>query len=295
VLVVDAFSSDSIPAHLITVEAIELYLRHLRDDDGVIALHISNRYLDLDPLARGLAQRLGLTVLRIDDAESNDMVYSSDWMLLARDPAALAASELQVPAEPEPEQTGPWPLWTDAYSNLPMIRLDNISKQNGHQILFIEASAAIQKGREGRPRRPERRRQDDAVPHDHAAGEPDDGQVMIDRGITLGYFSQDVGEMRAAARSPRSWTARARSPRSPPSSPARARHRRSRPTPTSWTPSSRAIGEVQARFEELDGYALEGRAREVLAGLGFARSRWTATSARCPAAGRCAWRSPASC
>lgn len=118
VLALDAFSSDSIPAHLLTVEAVQLYLRHLRDQDSVLAVHISNRYLDLDPVVRGIAETLGLTVLRIDDAESNDMVYASDWMLLARDPAALSASELQVPAEPEPEQTGPWPLWTDAYSNL---------------------------------------------------------------------------------------------------------------------------------------------------------------------------------
>jgi len=121
VLALDAFSSDSIPAHLLTVEAVQLYLRHLRDRDSVLAVHISNRYLDLDPVVRGIAELLGLTVLRIDDAESNDMVYSSDWMLLARDPAALAAPELQLAAEPEPERTpesDPWPLWTDAYSNL---------------------------------------------------------------------------------------------------------------------------------------------------------------------------------
>ena len=119
VLALDAFSSDSIPAHLLTVEAVQLYLRHLRDRDSVLAIHISNRYLDLDPVVRGIAEKLGLTVLRIDDAESNDMVYSSDWMLLARDPAALASAELQVPAEPQPDPGDqPWPLWTDAYSNL---------------------------------------------------------------------------------------------------------------------------------------------------------------------------------
>ena len=86
-----ALSSDSIPAHLLTVEAVQLYLRHLRDRDSVLAIHISNRYLDLDPVVRGIAEKLGLTVLRIDDAESNDMVYSSDWMLLARDESALNA------------------------------------------------------------------------------------------------------------------------------------------------------------------------------------------------------------
>jgi spermidine synthase len=55
VLALDAFSSDSIPAHLLTVEAVQLYLRHLRDPDSVLAVHISNRYLDLDPVVRGIA------------------------------------------------------------------------------------------------------------------------------------------------------------------------------------------------------------------------------------------------
>lgn len=119
VLALDAFSSDSIPAHLLTVEAVQLYLRHLRDAESVLAIHISNRYLDLDPVVRGIAEKLGLTVVRIDDAESNDMVYSSDWMLLARDESALSSSEIQVPALPEPDEADkPWPLWTDAYSNL---------------------------------------------------------------------------------------------------------------------------------------------------------------------------------
>ncbi len=120
VLALDAFSSDSIPAHLLTVEAVQLYLRHLRDAESVIAVHISNRYLDLDPVVRGIADHLGLHVLRVDDPEKNDMVYQSDWMLLARDPAALAAPELQAAAAATdpPEATGPRPLWTDAYSNL---------------------------------------------------------------------------------------------------------------------------------------------------------------------------------
>jgi hypothetical protein len=118
VLALDAFSSDSIPVHLLTLEAVELYLRHMRGPDSVIAVHISNRYLDLDPVVRGIAEALGLTVLRIDDPENNDMVYSSDWMLLARDPAALADPELKA-AETEPENVSPpFPLWTDAYSNL---------------------------------------------------------------------------------------------------------------------------------------------------------------------------------
>lgn len=119
VLAIDAFSSDSIPVHLLTVEAVELYLRHLRGPDSVLAIHISNRYLDLDPVVRAIARHLGLVTIRIDDAENNDMVYSSDWMLVVRDPAALAAPEiLATPGQPVPDETRPWPLWTDAYSNL---------------------------------------------------------------------------------------------------------------------------------------------------------------------------------
>jgi spermidine synthase len=118
VLALDAFSSDSIPAHLLTVEAIELYLRHLRDEHSVIAVHISNRYLDLDPVVRGLAQELGLAVTRIDDTEDDERVYASDWMLLARDPVAFEHLEaVATVTEAEPRE-GPWPLWTDAYSNL---------------------------------------------------------------------------------------------------------------------------------------------------------------------------------
>lgn len=119
VLAIDAFSSDSIPVHLLTVEAVELYLRHLRGPDSVLAIHISNRYLDLDPVVRAIARHLGLVTIRIDDGESNDMVYNSDWMLVVRDPAALAAPDiLATPAQPAPDETTPWPLWTDAYSNL---------------------------------------------------------------------------------------------------------------------------------------------------------------------------------
>ena len=118
VLALDAFSSDAIPAHLLTVEAIRLYLGHLRDENSVIAIHISNRYLDLDPVVRGLADELGLAVLRIDDPEDNEMVYSSDWMLLARDPAALAHPELRAAESESASAELPRPLWTDGYSNL---------------------------------------------------------------------------------------------------------------------------------------------------------------------------------
>ncbi len=118
VLALDAFSSDAIPAHLLTVEAVQLYLRHLRDADSVIAVHISNRYLDLDPVVRGIAEALELAVIRVDDTQNDARVYASDWMLLARD--ASAFDRILRLADPNeiPEHEGPWPRWTDAYSNL---------------------------------------------------------------------------------------------------------------------------------------------------------------------------------
>ena len=76
-----------------------------------------------------------------------------------------------------------------------MIRLDNISKQNGHQILFIEASAALQRGEKVGlvgPNGPARRRLFRMITGQE---QPDEGQVAVDRGVTIGYFSQDVGEM----------------------------------------------------------------------------------------------------
>jgi spermidine synthase len=118
VLALDAFSSDSIPAHLLTVEAIELYLRHLRDEQSVIAVHISNRYLDLDPVVRGLAQELGLAVTRIDDDTDDGRVYTSDWMLLAKDSIAFEHLEAVATVTEAAEHEGAWPVWTDAYSNL---------------------------------------------------------------------------------------------------------------------------------------------------------------------------------
>lgn len=123
VLALDAFSSDAIPVHLLTVEAVQLYLRHLRDDDGVIAVHISNRYVDLDPVVRGIAEALDLAVTRIDDDEDG-RVWASEWMLLSRSPAALRrAEQLADPTEP-PAREGAWPLWTDAYSNLVQVLHD---------------------------------------------------------------------------------------------------------------------------------------------------------------------------
>ncbi len=87
VLVVDAFSSDAIPTHLLTREAFAAYLRHLAPG-GVLAVHITNRYVDLKPVVRGAAVALGLEAEHVPSFE-NGTGWSSDWMLLARDRALL--------------------------------------------------------------------------------------------------------------------------------------------------------------------------------------------------------------
>ena len=116
-LAIDAFSSDSIPAHLLTIEAVQLYFRHLRDG-GILAVHISNRYLDLDPVVRGIADALGLHVEYVEDNEANEIVWQSDWMLLARHERDMDSPDLVNAFAPKVDPESPYPLWTDAYSNL---------------------------------------------------------------------------------------------------------------------------------------------------------------------------------
>ncbi|MFZ6177084.1 spermidine synthase [Nannocystis pusilla] len=117
VLAIDAFSSDSIPAHLLTVEAVELYFRHLREG-GILAVHISNRYLDLDPVVRGIGEKLGLQVEYVEDLENDEVVWQSDWMLLARRESDMNSPDLVNALAPKVDPDAPYPLWTDAYSNL---------------------------------------------------------------------------------------------------------------------------------------------------------------------------------
>ncbi|MDC0674978.1 fused MFS/spermidine synthase [Nannocystis radixulma] len=117
VLAIDAFSSDSIPAHLLTVEAVELYFRHLREG-GILAVHISNRYLDLDPVVRGIGEKLGLHVEYVEDLENDEVVWQSDWMLLARRESDMDSPDLINALAPKLDPEAPYPLWTDAYSNL---------------------------------------------------------------------------------------------------------------------------------------------------------------------------------
>ncbi|MCC6867717.1 MAG: fused MFS/spermidine synthase [Burkholderiales bacterium] len=116
VLAIDAFSSDAIPVHLITTEAVQVYLRHMKPD-GVIAFHVTNRYLDLVPVVEGIAHDLGLTALWIDDDGSLQLANSSSWVLLARDPKRLADPRLTEAATPIVPRRD-WRVWTDDFNNL---------------------------------------------------------------------------------------------------------------------------------------------------------------------------------
>ena len=152
-----------------------------------------------------------------------------------------------------------------------MIRLDNISKQNGHQILFIEASAALNRAEKVGLVGPNGAGKSTLFRMITGQEAPDEGQVVVDRGISIGYFSQDVGEM-----SGRSAVSEVMDGAGPVSVVAAEL----KELEAAMADPDRAdemdsiverYGEVQGRFEELDGYALEGRAREVLDGLGFSQ------------------------
>lgn len=116
VLAVDAFSSDAIPAHLLTAEAFGLYLEHLRDRDSILAVHISNRFLDLRPVVLELARHWGLTVVVIDTG-SGAHTYESTWVLLSRNPKVLAQPAIADAAE-DVSEIARTHLWRDDYSSL---------------------------------------------------------------------------------------------------------------------------------------------------------------------------------
>ncbi|HSG43688.1 MAG TPA: fused MFS/spermidine synthase [Anaerolineales bacterium] len=117
VLVLDTFSSDAIPVHLVTKEAMALYLEHLAPD-GIIAAHITNLHLDLQPVFWGLANEYDLHMVRIEYEGDDDGGYASHWILLARGPALLEVSAVQELAVDLSGHSTTLGLWTDDYSNL---------------------------------------------------------------------------------------------------------------------------------------------------------------------------------
>ncbi|MBN1886487.1 MAG: fused MFS/spermidine synthase [Thermoflexales bacterium] len=115
-LVVDAFSGDSIPVHLLTKEAFDIYLAHLQPD-GVIALHISNRYLDVQPVAQRLADQFELGTAFIDTTEDEQLGSHSSWVLVTRDESFLAQPQIARRSVSQAASTASR-LWTDDYTNL---------------------------------------------------------------------------------------------------------------------------------------------------------------------------------
>jgi SAM-dependent methyltransferase len=117
VLAVDAFSSDAIPVHLLTAEAFATYFRHLRPK-GVVAVHISNRYLDLKPVLQQAAAQFGRHARLVDeDSDEERGVYGSTWVLIANDPRVFERPPLEGAGEPLAAEK-PVRLWTDDYSDL---------------------------------------------------------------------------------------------------------------------------------------------------------------------------------
>lgn len=133
VLVLDAFSGDAIPAHLLTVESLELYKRHLRKDEngniqGILAVHISNKHLDLAPVVGALARRNELTPIVITAGESPyepSAFTGSDWVLLTQNDHFLAQDVVLASSQPLLVTLEQEVLWTDQHSSLlPILKSD---------------------------------------------------------------------------------------------------------------------------------------------------------------------------
>jgi hypothetical protein len=117
VLVLDTFSSDSIPVHLVTKEAFDLYLKHLAPD-GVIAAHISNLHLDLKPVFWQLAKYYNLHIVSVDYPGDHQGGYPTDWLLLTREASLLEIPAIKNHSTDLSDYSTNIQLWTDDYSNL---------------------------------------------------------------------------------------------------------------------------------------------------------------------------------
>lgn len=116
-IAVDAFSSDSIPVHLLTREAMQLYFHHLKPD-GVVAVHISNRYIDLKPVLERAANAIGKQAWVVEtDDDDEGKCYGTTWVLITANKTMLERPEFQKGGAPP--KPAPWlPVWTDDYSNI---------------------------------------------------------------------------------------------------------------------------------------------------------------------------------
>ncbi|MCC6811235.1 MAG: ABC-F family ATP-binding cassette domain-containing protein [Deltaproteobacteria bacterium] len=152
-----------------------------------------------------------------------------------------------------------------------MIRLDSIGHQHGQQILFLEASAVINRGEKVGLVGPNGAGKSTIFRMIVGQEAPDQGQVAIDRGVRVGYFSQDVGEMKG-----RSVVAETMDGAGPVADVAqeleKLQHALADPAQAdNMEKLLERFGDVQARYDQLGGYALDATAREILAGLGFSQ------------------------
>jgi len=117
VLVLDAFSGDAIPVHLLTREAIELYRKHL-NPNGVLAFHVSNNYLDLAPVVRQLANAIGYqSVLVKSDEDDDELILPADWVLVTNSSAVLDNASVKAHSAPTTSREN-LRMWTDDYNNI---------------------------------------------------------------------------------------------------------------------------------------------------------------------------------
>lgn len=117
-LVMDAFSSDAVPLHLLTTEAFEIYLKHIKDD-GVIAFHISSIHLDLDMVVFKLAEHFDLrTAWIMSDENDDEGVLASDWILLTKNEGFINSRKIKRSATDKPDDYKEIGLWTDDHTNL---------------------------------------------------------------------------------------------------------------------------------------------------------------------------------
>ena len=118
-LALDAFNSDAIPVHLLTVEAFEVYLKHLRTN-GLIAVHISNRYFDLQPVVEKLAEHFNLGCVTVSDDNVPDWwVYETSWMIVGEKNRISSTPNFTLRADkPALTKTAALRLWTDDYTSL---------------------------------------------------------------------------------------------------------------------------------------------------------------------------------
>ena len=117
VLVIDAFSGDSVPVHLLTKEAFAIYFRHLKPN-GVLALHVTNRFLDLPPVVKEVGESFGKTVRIVTtEGDRSQEIYRCSWTLVSGDQQFFMRDELKDVAQDITAKPG-LRLWTDDYSSV---------------------------------------------------------------------------------------------------------------------------------------------------------------------------------